>query len=587
MTQDYASIESILAFDCGSTLTRAMLIDKVDGEYRFVVKGEAPSTVEPPWNNLMAAVRQALNQLSEVTHRQFLDAQEHIITPERKGGGVDAVVAVTSASEPLRLILTGIMHDVSLGSARRALSTTYTLIEGVTSMDRRDSSLLTDDVEGQLHLIQKLKPDAVVVVGGVDGGATMPVLQAVQAVTLVCSVLPDGERPPVIYAGNAELRKEVADLVGASTRLRAIDNVRPTIELENLGPLQAEMEDMYRERKMERLPGMGTLMSWSPVPVLPTATAFGRSIQYLARLDGINVLGVDLGGGAATIAAMVDEQFELAIRSDLGMSCNVAHLLDHVPVESVLRWLPFEMDPIEVQNTLRNKALRHHTVSQTRQDLLLEQAVAREILRLTLAEMTPRWSRATSRIYADLPPKFHLIVGCGGVLTRAPHYGQTALMLLDALQPVGVTGLAVDKVGLTAPMGAAAMVNPMAAAEIMERDALLNLGTVVAPVGTAREGETALTFKIEYDDERSLQVEVPYGSLEVIPLPSGHTANLELRPTRRFDVGLGTKGQAGTTKVEGGLIGIIIDARGRPLPLAEDPEQQREKMQRWLWDMGS
>jgi hypothetical protein len=82
-------------------------------------------------------------------------------------------------------------------------------------------------------------------------------------------------------------------------------------------------------------------------------------------------------------------------------------------------------------------------------------------------------------------------------------------------------------------------------------------------------------------------VEVPYGSLEVIPLPSGHTANLELRPTRRFDVGLGTKGQAGTTKVEGGIIGIIIDARGRPLPLAEDPELQREKMQRWLWDMGS
>jgi hypothetical protein len=587
MTQDYASIESILAFDCGSTLTRAMLIDKVDGEYRFVAKGEAPSTVEPPWNNMMAAVRQALAQLSEVTHRQFLDAQEHIITPERKGGGVDAVVAVTSASEPLRLVLTGIMHDVSLGSARRALSTMYSLIEGVTSMDRRDGSLLTDDVEGQLHLIQKLKPDAVVIVGGVDGGANMPVLQAVQAVTLACSVLPDGERPPMIYAGNAELRKEVADIVGTGTRLRAIDNVRPTIELENLGPLQAEMEDMYRERKMERLPGMGTLMSWSPVPVLPTATAFGRSIQYLARLDGINVLGVDLGGGAATIAAMVDEQFELTIRSDLGMSCNVAHLLDRVPVESVLRWLPFEMDPIEVQNTLRNKALRHHTVSQTRQDLLLEQAVAREILRLTLAKMAPRWSQAASRIYAGLPPKFHLIVGCGGVLTRAPHYGQAALMLLDALQPVGVSGLAVDKVGLTAPMGATAMVNPMAAAEIMERDALLNLGTVVAPVGMAREGETALTFKIEYDDERSLQVEVPYGSLEVIPLPSGHTANLELRPTRRFDVGLGTKGQAGTTRVEGGLIGIIIDARGRPLPLAEDPEQQREKMQRWLWDMGS
>ena len=36
-----------------------------------------------------------------------------------------------------------------------------------------------------------------------------------------------------------------------------------------------------------------------------------------------------------------------------------------------------------------------------------------------------------------------------------------------------------------------------------------------------------------------------------------------------------------------GVIGIIIDARGRPLPIAEDLGEQREKMQRWLWDMGS
>jgi hypothetical protein len=131
------------------------------------------------------------------------------------------------------------------------------------------------------------------------------------------------------------------------------------------------------------------------------------------------------------------------------------------------------------------------------------------------------------------------------------------------------------------------MVNPAIASLVMEKDALVNLGTVVAPVGTAREGDVALTFKIQYEDGRTLEVEVPYGSLEVIPLPAGQTADLELRPTRRFDVGLGTKGLAGTTKVEGGVIGIIIDARGRPLPIEDDPEAQREKMQRWLWDMGS
>jgi hypothetical protein len=226
-------------------------------------------------------------------------------------------------------------------------------------------------------------------------------------------------------------------------------------------------------------------------------------------------------------------------------------------------------------------------VPQTRQDLLLEQAVAREVLRLTLADIAPRWPEGPSLIYPNLLPKFHLIVGGGGILTNAPNYGQAALILLDALQPVGVSGLALDKVGLLAPLGAVAMVNPLAAAQVMEKDALLNLGTVVAPVGMGREGDIALTFKIVYDDGRSLEVEVPYGSLEVIPLPTGQTATLELRPTRRFDVGLGTRGQAGTTKVEGGLIGIMIDARGRPLPIADDPGAQREKMQRWLWDMGS
>ena len=160
-------------------------------------------------------------------------------------------------------------------------------------------------------------------------------------------------------------------------------------------------------------------------------------------------------------------------------------------------------------------------------------------------------------------------------------------MLLDALQPVGVSGLALDKARLLGPLGGAAMVQPALAAQVMERDALLNLGTVVAPVGTAREGDIALTFKIDYQDGRSLRVEVPYGSLEVIPLAPGQTADMELRPTRRFDVGLGMRGQAGTTKVEGGLMGIIIDARGRPLPLPDDPDERREKMQRWLWDVGS
>ena len=589
MTLDYLSIESILALDCGSTATQALLIDRVNTDYRLIARTEAPSTVEPPWNDLMASVRQAITQLSEIIGWPLLNPQGQIITPQQQSGGVDAVVVITSASPPLRLLLAGVMREISLDSAQRALSNTYAAVEGLVSLGRRDESTSStnDDIQGQVELLRSLKPDAVVIVGGIDGGASRPVLQAAEAVAIGSFTLPHVDRPPIVYAGNADLRSEVADVVGAEAELRAIENVRPSLDLENPGPLQAEIEELYRQRKMGRLPGFGTLASWSSVPVLPTAKAYAYTIQYLASLDGINVLGIDVGGGTSTMTSQVDGHLDLAIRSDVGLSYNTARLLDAVPLESISRWLPFEIEPAEMRNTLENKAIHYRTLPQTREDLLLEQAVAREILRLLLNDMMPRWPDGASRLYADLLPKFHLIVGGGGVLANAPTPGQAALMLLDALQPVGVTGLVLDKSRLVAPLAAVAMVNPLAAAQVTGRDALQNLGTVVAPVGSTREGETALTFKIDYDDGRSLEVEVAYGSLEVIPLATGQTADLELRPTRRFDVGLGTRGQAGTTKVEGGILGIIIDARGRPLPIAQDPAEQREKMQRWLWDMGS
>ena len=580
--------ESILAIDCGSTTTQASLFGQVGGEYRFIAKGEAPSTVEPPWNDLMASVRQAIWQLSEVTGWLLLDDRGQLITPERQNGGVDAVVATTSASEPLRLVLVGIMRDVSLASARRAIGMSNAVVDGLVSMDRRGSGVLNSDIGGQVRLINELKPDAVVIVGGVDDGASRPVLQSVEAMALACSALPPSAlRPPLIYAGNSGLREQVAEIVGDQAELRAVDNVRPSLEGENLWALQAEIEELYRQRKLERLPGYGTLAAWTPLRVLPTATAFAYTIQYLARLDGINVLGVDVGGATTTVASVLDEQADLLIRSDLGLSHSAAGILDHVPVESIVRWLPFEIEPVEISNALYNKAIQNRTVPQTRQDLLLEQAVAREVIRLSLAEMALRWSHGGSLLYQGLVPAFDLIVGGGGVLSNVPSYGQAALILLDAVQPIGVFELALDKARLVAPLGAVAALNPLVASQVVARDALLSLGTVVAPIGSAREGETALSFEIEYEDGRSLEVEVAYGSLEVIPLPAGQVANLKLKPTRRFDVGLGVKGMAGETPAQGGVLGIIIDARGRPLPIAADPEQQREKMQRWLWDMGS
>jgi hypothetical protein len=582
-----AAVESILALDCGSTVTRAILIDRVGGEYRFVGRCEAPSTGEPPWNDTMAGVRHSLSQLSEVMDRRFLDGAGHVISPEGDGGGVDAVVSIISAGQPPRLVLIGVGGDESLSRALRALSATCSTVERIVTLDGQNGGMRGDDVEGQVQLILESAPDAVVLVGGSDGDTSKPVLQAAGAIAMACSALPAPACPSIIFCGDAEMQSQVAEIVGADAAIRTVDSVFRENNSTQPHPLQVEIEALGRLTDPERLPGSLTLSDWSSGNVLPASRAFAQTIQYLAHLEGINVLGIEVGAATTTLASVIDEHADVAIRTELGMGPGLTQLLDRVPVEAVLRWLPFEIEPTDVRNILHNKVLRHRTLPQTRRELLLEQAAAREIISLALADGASRWPQGASRIHSDLLPRYHLIVGAGGVLANAPSCGQAALVLLDALQPVGISGLALDRVGLAAPLGAVATVSPLAAAQVIERDGLLSLGTVVAPVGTAREGDVALSLKIQHMDGWSYSVEVPYGSLEVLPLSMGQTADLELRPARQFDVGLGTKGQACRTKVAGGVIGVIVDARGRPVNIAPDPEDQRKRMEDWLWDIGA
>jgi hypothetical protein len=526
--------------------------------------------------------------LSDVTNRRLLDQDDGIVCPERAGSGIDAIVGAVSTGEPLHLVLYGGTPDVSLESAQRALSTTNSVIEGFVSADGRDGGVRIDDIEGQISLFQELAPDAIVIMGGTtDGRAQQAVLQAAEAAVLSSSALPKDLRPPIVYAGNPEFQPQVVEIAGDDAELRIVWDAGAPLDVTDLGPLQAEIESLRHLKSVERLPGYRTLAEWSKEKVLPASTSFAHTVQYIAHVDGVNVLAIDVGGATTTVASVLDEQPDLVIRRDLGLSHSIAQLLAQVPAESVARWLPFEMDEADISNALRNKALHVHTLPQTRQDLLLEQAVAREAIRLALADIAPCWSQTSPGSQDGLLPKFHLIVGCGGVLTGAPTYGQAALILLDALQPVGLSGLALDQVGLVAPMGAVAMVNPLAAVEVMERDGLLNLGTVVAPVGRARKGELALTCKLEYSDGRVVETEVLHGSLEVIPLQTGQSGTLQLRPDRDVDVGLGVKGQAAMTTVRGGAVGLIIDARGRPLPMAGEPAQQRKQARRWLQAMGS
>jgi len=555
--------------DLGSITTRVTLIDQVAGEYRLVAHGSAPTTLSPPWEDVSLGFLEAMGKMATVAERRLL-AQGRLVTPEGgDGSGVDGFVATTSAMEPLRLVVAGMMEPWSLRSALRAAHSTYTLVEGTFTVDE----LSLSSAEGMLDFLRLLKEgslDAILVAGGIEGGPTLPLVEMAKDLALLSA---SGEmRPRLIFAGNEEARVLVAEVLEGVIDLEMVSNLLPRLGEESLAGAQELLENLVGG-KIALIPGIESVERWSVAPIQPTARALGWAIRYLAQEYELKVLGVDIGGGSVGLFSARDDCYFCALTNEVGLGYGLDRLLAERGVEQILRWLPFDLEG--AGDRILNKAFRPGTLPQSREDLFLEQAVARELMAWALEQ-------AGERALAPVD----LIVGTGGLLSHLPDPRQAALILLDGLQPTGICSLALDEFSLLPQLGALAMAEPLAAAQVLARDTLLNLGTVIAPLGVAKEGEVALRFKMVYSEGGAIEGEVSYGSLEVIPLPFGQRATLELRPTQSFDVGLGRKGRGATTEVEGGAVGVIIDARGRPLSLPEERVAQQEEVQKWMWEVG-
>ncbi len=579
-------IGSLLVADCGTVTTRAVLLEQVGGEYRFVAHGEAPTTLGSCWNAVTDGVRHAIERISDKTGWKFIDENGDLISPQTRGQrGVDALACTASASEPLRVALGGLSEDLSIAGLRRVAAGTYSEI--VTVLNDDDGIPLNE--EGCVRAIRSSAPDVVCVAGGIEGGAERPVLDMVRGATLACSMMDREKRPTLLYAGNSRLRRRVADIVGDEAELRVADNVRPTLEDEYVVEAQQELQSLFVQRRLEELPGIATLSGWSPMPVAPTAEAFGRLIRYLWHLGDPErgVLGIDVGGSSTTLAAVFDDRLYLTIRSNLGSAFGRQHLLGRQDPEAVTRWLPEGLSCNHAHGLLIEKEAYPSSIPQIERDLWLEQAVAREAISRTLDLARPGWQPGVAEVYPGLMPLCDTIVVAGGVLGKAPRPGQAALILLDALQPIGISTLVLDADGLAPALGNVAKIKPVAAVEVLDAGGLTNLGTVVSPVGESRPGDTVLTMRVSYDSGRELDIEVRHGDLEIVPLPVGQEAVLDLSPRGGFDVGAGGRGEGGRWRVSGGLVGLIVDARGRPLRLATETEQRREEMRQWLSTVGA
>jgi len=585
-------LRSILATDCGSTTTKAILIEKQGDVYRLVVRGEAPTTVEAPFEDVTKGVLNAIMEVEELAGRKLLDG-DGIITPQTGDVGVDVYLSTSSAGGGLQMMVTGVVKTMTGESAQRAaLGAGAIVMDIIASNDGRAP-------HEKIRRIRELRPDMILLSGGVDGGNKTHVVELAELISAADPRprLGSSYELPIIYAGNRDAAPEVEEILGKKTALSITPNLRPVMERENLGPARQKIHDLFMEHVMAQAPGYRKLMEWTSAPIMPTPGAVGNIIQTIARREGIEVVGVDIGGATTDVFSVFQETFNRTVSANLGMSYSVSNVMAEAGIENIMRWVPFRIDEGELRNRVKNKMIRPTTIPQTREELILEQAMAREALRLAFEQhkalavslkgvqqertISDTFEQSSSGETLIDVMELDLLVGSGGVLSHAPRRAQSALMMLDAFLPEGVTELAVDSIFMMPQLGVLAEVSEKAATDVFVRDCLIRLGSTVAPVGKGKEGQVALKVTLELPDGRK-QFEVPFGSMLKVPLGVGETAEATIDPEGRFDVGEGP-GRTLRTTLQGGVVGLLFDCRDRkPLELPADPARRIEKLLAWI-----
>ncbi|MBS1716419.1 MAG: glutamate mutase L [Armatimonadetes bacterium] len=605
-------IRRIVATDCGSTTTKAILIERSDkGEYRLVARGEAPTTVEKPFEDVTVGVLNSITELEEITEEHVPDGfkkgrrkliengvvKRYLKEGKRSGtaandlDGSDMYVSTSSAGGGLQMMVAGVVKSMSAESAERAA-----LGAGAILMD----TLAVDDGRREYQKVERLRqlrPDIILMSGGTDGGTKSHLIEMSEVIRRADPKPRFGDmKLPVIFAGNKDAREDVKSVLGSTIELKVVDNIRPTLDKENLDPARDEIHEMFLEHVMQQAPGYSKLLDWTSEEVMATPNAVGKLMKHYADQENINILGVDIGGATTDVFSVFSGIYNRTVSANLGMSYSICNVLKEAGSENIARWLPFEIDPAEVRNRLRNKMIRPTTIPQSYEDLLIEHAVSREALRLAFEhhkslargltgmqqqrDIGQIFNQAASGQTLVNMMALNMIIGSGGVLSHAPRRAQSALMMMDAYQPEGVTDLTVDSIFMMPHLGVLAEHFYDAAREVFERDCIVRCGPCIAPVGTGKDGDPCVTVK-----GGSINTSVPFGEIKILPLATGEYVDVEIEPAKGFDVGAG-KGNKLSAKLEGGTVGLIIDTRGRPFNIALNAPNRIQKLRSYLEAFG-
>ena len=575
-----------LGLDISQQTTRATLFGVVDGRYRLLGQGSAQTTIGMD-EHLGEGVGKAIKVLEKGCKRKLLNNNGSPIQPIRAdGSGLDRIAITISAGPALRTVVTGLTSANSLKAGRALVESLPLNPAAFFGMDElMDESGLVD------RIVQK-QPELIVMTGGENDGAEKPLDIWIEIIRRVLLLLEEADRPKILYAGNPALWELARRRLEPLTPLSLTANLLPEAERTDLLPAQAVLNRLIVDHWMAVVPGLKELAALAENRVVCRGFGLNRMVRFLSRPASSpigegqphGVMVVSLGVESTRLAVGLDGEC-LSIRQ-CPTNDSVEETRD-AAIDAIWNWMPEEIARENVAHYTYRRMLNPGWVPSTQVELAFEQAYARYRLQLAGLQIFRNYSSAPFDPENGWRGHFEPIIASGEVLDRASTPGQVMLMLLDGLQPRGVTTLVLDKFRILPLLGLLGEIFPILPIHLLETDVFQNLGTVITADSPAPEGEHILTLQVIKESGGGFDVDIQQGSLRRVVIQVNEPVVLVLKPGQDTDVGFGEPGLGGRLKVTGGTLGVVVDARSRPISVAADPSERVAQLQRWGWTLGA
>ncbi|MGB9586187.1 MAG: glutamate mutase L, partial [Anaerolineales bacterium] len=427
--------DSLLAIDVGSVHTRVSLFDVVEARYRFLGSGISPNTLNYPFNDIQEGIHQAIEQLQSVTGRQILSPDAQLITPEQSdGSGVDLIAATISAYPPVKVIVAGLLEDLSVESAAKLAGTIASIILHRFSLN---DHLTT---EARLNAIVQSKPDLILVAGGTEQGAQNSVWKILETIGLARNLLAEEHQPHIVYLGNTQLHEKIKNNPYLGEKVYLGVNIHPTLEEEQFQPAIKTFMKAFHDIQQKQIPGYSTLLEWSKGSLLPASLGWERIIRLLDKVydPKKGVLGVDIGSSTLNLVASFSGETKVSAFPQFGLTSPTPSILETINIDEIKKWLIYDFTEPEIKNLILTRQLYPGSIPMTEKELDFEYALSTVLLQNSLRLFLKQLSKD---YHGDYLPAMEPIIASGAVLTNAHNLARSGLVLLNGLQPIHITTL--------------------------------------------------------------------------------------------------------------------------------------------------